>query len=115
MHVDIQAKGFELSETLHKHIVKQLQSSFRISKKKVRKIIIRLFNDTSSRQRYIKRCRVQAVVNGLPQVITEYRSKNFYVASDTAIQRAQRAVSKRLRKQRNYHRNLIQHNVGGFA
>ena len=115
MQVEIKANGFELSDSLHKHVKHRLLSSFRFSKNKVRKIIIRLFNDTTSRQQYIKRCRVQAVVNGLPQVITEYRGKNIYIATDIAIQRAQRSVRKRLRKQRNFRRNIIQQHIGSFA
>lgn len=112
MQVDIQANGFEISNTLHKHIEQRLVSSFQFTERKVRKIIVRLFSETRSRKQYIKSCRVLAVVNGLPQIVTEYHGNNFYVAADTAIQRANRSVSKRLRKLRNHRRNLVQASLG---
>ena len=115
MQVEIQANGFVLSKTLHRHIEQRLLSSFQFTERKVRKIIIRLFNETTSRKQHTKSCRVQADVNGLPQVITEYRGKNFYVAADTAIQRANRSVSKRLRKLRNFRRNLVRPSIGRLA
>ena len=115
MQVEIQANGFKLSSTLHKHIEQRLVSSFQFTERKVRKIVIRLFNETRSRKQYTKSCRVLADINGLPHVVTEYHGKNFYIAADTAIQRANRSVSKRLRKLRNYRRNLIQAPIGNLA
>ena len=115
MHVAIQANGFELSKSLHKHIEQRLLSSFQFTERRVRKIIVRLFNGTTSRKKFIKSCRVQTVVNGLPQVITEHHGKNFYVAADTAIQRANRSVSRRIRKMREYRRNIIDTPIENLA
>ena len=115
MEVEIQAKGFELSETLRSHIGIQLQSTFKPSRRKVRKVIVRLFNVTNSHRRNIKSCRVQAVVIGLPHIITEYRGKNFYVAADTAIRRANRSVSKRLRKLNKFRRTFTPAPIGSLA
>lgn len=115
MQIEIQARGFELSETLHSHIERRLRSSFQKTQRKIHTVVVRLFNVTTAHRRNIKSCRVQAVVIGLPNVITEYRGKNFYVAADTAIQRANRSVSKRLRKLRNHRRNFIHIPVGSMA
>ena len=115
MQIEIQARGFELSDTLRDHIDQRLRSSFQFTQRKILKVVVRLFNITSAHRRNIKSCRVQAVVIGLPNVITEYRGKNFYIAADTAIQRANRSVGKRLRKLRNHRRNMIQLPAGSFA
>ncbi len=118
MQIDIQARGFELNDTLRDHIETRLRSSFEFTQRKIHKVVVRLFNTTSAHRRNIKSCRVQAVVVGLPNVITEYRGKNFYLAADTAIQRANRSVSKRLRrlrKLRSNPRSLPQVPAGSFA
>lgn len=115
MQIEIQARGFELSDTLRDHIERRLRSSFEFTQRRIHKVVVRLFNITSSHRRNIKSCRVQTVVVGLPNVITEYRGKNFYVASDTAIHRANRSIGKRLRKLRNHRRSLTQVPAGSFA
>ena len=115
MQVEIKSRGFELTETLRNHIEERLRASFQHTQRKIHKVVVRLFNVTTTSRKTIKSCRVQAIVVGLPNVITEYRGKNFYVAADTAIQRANRSVSKRLKKLRNYRRNTVQLPVGSLA
>ena len=115
MQIEIQARGFVLTDTLRNHIDRRLHSSFQYTQRKIHKVVVRLFSVTTSRRRYIKSCRVQAVVVGLPNVITEYRGKNFYIAADTAIQRANRSVGKRLKKLRNHRRSMTQLPTGSLA
>ena len=115
MQVEIQSSGFEHSQTLHAYIERRLNSTFQFSRRKVRRITVRLFSEAGVYRRTLKVCRVMAVVNGLPNIVTEYRGKNFYVAADIAIQRSNRAVSKRLRKLRNVRRHLIHQPIGSLV
>ena len=96
MQIDIQAQGFELSNALRQYIERNISSTFRYMERKVSTVVVSLSNDGSDLKNNSKICRIQAVVNGLPHVITKFRSKNYYHAVGVAILRSKQAVSKRL-------------------
>ena len=100
MQIDIKSYGFEMSNTLRGHIEREISSSFQYMERKMSNVVVRLFKDSTSTKQNINSCRVQAVVNGLPHVITEFRSKNFYHAAGVAILRSKRAITKKLNKRR---------------
>ncbi len=102
VQIEIQAKGCVVSDELKHSIYKRISHSFKFHKRKVRKVIVRLFNTVGSRGQRIKSCRVQTVANGIPQLITEKHSDNLIDAINSSISVASRSVAKYLRKLKNF-------------
>ncbi len=100
MHIDIQATGFHVSTEMKRSITKRVNHSFRYNKRKVRKVIVRLFKTVGHKGKSIKSCRIQAITIGMPQLITEKRSDNMFEAVNSAISMSSRSVSKYLHKLR---------------
>ena len=106
MQIDIKAYGFELSNTLRRHIERDISSSFQFMERKISNVVVRLFKDSAINKKDDSSCRVQAIVNGLPHIITEFRGKNFYHAAGVAILRSKQAINKRINKRRTLRRRV---------
>jgi len=100
MYVEIQARGFELSENLENHIHTKIVSALRGANSKVRKVIVRLFNEDARHNRTMRSCRVHVMVKGMPDIVTNYSSSNIYKASNAAIKTSSFTVKNKLTKLR---------------
>ena len=100
MTLDIQARGFELSPSLESYIHKKALSALRHSKSRVRKIVVRLFNEDATYNKKARTCRIQISLNGLPDLVANHRSTNIYKASNQAMRSISFTIKNKLKKRR---------------
>ena len=105
MHVEIQARGFELSSNLENHIHTKLVNALQSAHSKVRKVIVRLFNEDARHNRRVRSCRIHLLVKGMPDIIINHSASNIYKASNVAIKSSSFTVKNKLRKLRNIKRH----------
>lgn len=98
MYVEIQARGFELSENLESHIHRKITAALQSANTKVRKVIVRLFNEEASHHRQNRSCRIHISVKGLPDIIANHRASNIYKASNAAIKSSSFTVKNKLKR-----------------
>ncbi|MCM2288137.1 MAG: HPF/RaiA family ribosome-associated protein [Sulfuritalea sp.] len=102
MRIDIQARGFDLTEGLREHTVRRLQFALGWASYDVRTVTVRLFDINGPRGGEDKRCRIQVAFPGTPNVVIEDTEADLYVAIDRAADRAERAVTRRLERLREH-------------
>jgi ribosomal subunit interface protein len=107
MRIDIQARGFELTEGLREHTVRRLQFALGWSNHDVRSVSVRLFDINGPRGGKDKRCRIQVPFAGTPNVVIEDTEADLYVAIDRAAERTERAVARRLERLREYRHDRL--------
>ena len=102
MQIDIQAKGFVLTKELRRSIQKRIHHSFRFHRRRMRKVVVRLFNHVGTHGESIKSCRIQAVANGIPQLITEKKSNSLLEAINNSVSTSSRSITKHIQKLKNF-------------
>jgi ribosomal subunit interface protein len=107
MRIDIQARGFDLTEGLRDHTVRRLQFALGWASHDVRTVRVRLFDINGPRGGEDKRCRIQVAFPGTPNVVIEDTEADLYVAIDRAADRAERAVTRRLERLREHHHDRL--------
>ena len=103
MRMNIQARGFDLTEGLREHTERRLQFALSWASQDVRAISVRLFDVNGPRGGEDKRCRIQVVFRGTQEVVIEDTEADLYVAIERAAERAERAVGHRLERLREHH------------
>jgi putative sigma-54 modulation protein len=100
MHIDIQSRGFSLTQGLRDHAERRLRFAFGTTQDKVGRIAIRLTDVNGRRGGVDKRCRIQVYVRRAPAVSVEDTESDLYVAIERAVDRAARTVARRLARLR---------------
>jgi len=98
MQIDIQARGFKLTEGLRVRVERRLRFALGSTVGRVRSIVVRLADENGPRGGTDKRCTIRAILPGAAPVIIEQQDADLYAAIDLAADRAGRAVSRRLDK-----------------
>ena len=98
MRIDIQANGFELTEALRQHAEKRLQFALSWAGNDVRKIVVRLSDINGPRGGKDKRCTIQIPMPRAQDVVIEDTESDLYVAIDRAVDRAERALARKLER-----------------
>jgi len=98
MQIDIQARGFRLTEGLRTQAERRVRFALGSTSGRVRSVVMRLADENGPRGGVDKRCTIRANLPGGPPVIIEQQEADLYVAIDRAADRAARAVSRRLEK-----------------
>jgi ribosome-associated translation inhibitor RaiA len=98
MQIDIQARGFTLTDGLRTHAERRVRFALGSTSSGVRSIVMRLADENGPRGGVDKRCTIRAHLPGGPPVIIEQQEADLYVAIDRAADRAGRAVSRRLER-----------------
>ena len=98
MQIDIQARGFRLTEGLRAQAERRVRFALGSSSGRVRNVVMRLADENGPRGGVDKRCTIRANLPGGPPVIIEQQEADLYVAIDRAADRAARAVSRRLER-----------------
>ncbi len=98
MQIDIQARGFELTEGLRTRAERRLRFALGSASGRVHSVVMRLADENGPRGGLDKRCTIRANLPGTPPVVIEQQETDLYVAIDRAADRAGRAVSRRLEK-----------------
>lgn len=107
MQIEIQARGFSLTEGLRTQTERRVRFALGSSSSRVRRVVVRLADENGPRGGLDKRCTIRASVPGAPAVIVEQREADLYVAIDRAADRAGRAVSRRLERTSDWRRHAI--------
>jgi putative sigma-54 modulation protein len=99
MHVDIRWKGLTKSQSLADHVQNRLRFALRGFEGKVRTVTVRFEDTNGPRGGIDKRCSVE-LTGSFGILVTEARDPSFYAAGDIALSRAERALTKSLKRNR---------------
>jgi len=99
MHIDIQSRGFSLTRALLKYAERRLLFSMSYCNNHINRVVVRLSDINGPRGGADKRCHLQVVMPGLPDVIVEDTEVDLYAAIDRAIDRARRTVARKIDRQ----------------
>ena len=100
MNIDIQARDFQLTEALERHIRRRLDFALSPRYEQIQQIQVRLGDINGPRGGADKCCHLHIVLPRLPDVVVYDTELDMYLAINRAIDRAGRAVSRRLSRQR---------------
>lgn len=103
MRIDIQARGFDLTEGLREHTVRRLQFALSWASDEVRTVRVCLSDLNGPRGGNDKRCQIQIPISGNQKVLVEDAESDLYQAIDRAADRSERAIARRLQRLREYH------------
>lgn len=96
MHIDIQARGFKLTEGLRAQAERRVRFAIGSASARVRSVAVRLSDENGPRGGVDKRCTIRLTLSRVPPVVIEQQEADLYIAIDRAADRAGRAVSRRL-------------------
>lgn len=102
MQVDIQCRGFDLTDSLRDYAKKRLAYSLNCGDSHIARVIVRLSDINGPRGGKDKRCHLEVRLKGLPEVVIEDTEVDLYVAIDRAAERAGRALLRCLARQREF-------------
>jgi ribosomal subunit interface protein len=99
MQIDIQARDFSLTDALRSHAERRLHFALSCCDDHIQRIVMRLSDINGPRGGADKRCHLQVVLKGLPDVVIEDTEADLYVAIDRATDRAGRTVVRKIDRQ----------------
>ena len=99
MQIDIQAHDFSLTDALRNHAERRLRFALTCCDEHIQRIVMRLSDINGPRGGVDKRCHLQVVLAGLPDVVIEDIETGLYVAIDRATDRAGRTVVRKIDRQ----------------
>lgn len=92
MQIDIQSRGFSSSDTFVSYSRQQLLHALAYCSGHVRQVVVRLSDNNASRGCAQKRCHIQVMLAGLPDVVIEDTQADLFAAIDRAVARTKRTV-----------------------
>lgn len=104
MQIDIQARGFVLTEALRQHCERRLRFAVGAGGSRLRRITVRLTDVNGPRGGVDKRCTIRATLPGCPPIFIGQVEADVYTAVDRAAERAARALSRQIKRSLNEHR-----------
>ena len=100
MQINIQTRCFSLTDALRSHAERRLRFALTCCDDHIQRVVMRLSDINGPCGGADKRCHLQVVLAGLPDVVIEDTEADLYVAIDRATDRAGRTVGRRLARQR---------------
>jgi putative sigma-54 modulation protein len=107
MRIDIQARGFDLTEGLREHTERRLQFALSWVSNEVRAVRVCLSDLNGPRGGNDKRCRIQIPMVGAQNVVVEDAQADLYLAIDRAADRTERTLARRLGRLREHHHQRL--------
>ncbi len=98
MQLDIQARGFSLTEGLRSHCERRLRFALGPAGGRLRSVAVRLTDVNGPRGGVDKRCTLRAVLAGAPPVVIAQYETDIYVAIDRAADRIARSLARRTQR-----------------
>ncbi|QQS54963.1 MAG: HPF/RaiA family ribosome-associated protein [Candidatus Competibacteraceae bacterium] len=102
MKINIQARGFELADSLREHAERHLRFALGWADDHLRQVSVRLSSQSGPRASKNKRCLIQIDFPGAQDVIIEDIEDDIYIAIDRAADRASRSVARQLERLRDH-------------
>ena len=99
MQIDIQARNFSLTEALRSYTERRLRLALTCCGRHIQRLVVRLSDINGPRGGADKRCHLQVVLAGRPDVVIEDTEADLYAAIDRASDRAGRTVVRRIQRQ----------------
>ncbi|MEJ2426838.1 MAG: HPF/RaiA family ribosome-associated protein [Candidatus Thiodiazotropha sp.] len=96
MQIDIQARDFSLTPALKNHAERRTRFALTCCDDHIQRVVIRLSDINGPRGGADKRCRLQVVLSGLPDVVIEDTEADLYIAIDRATDRAGRTLLRKV-------------------
>lgn len=100
MLIDIQSRNFSLTDALRSHAERRLRFTLACCDDQIQRIVMRLSDINGPRGGSDKRCHLQLVLSGLPDVVIEDTEADLYVAIDRATDRAGRTLIRKISRQK---------------
>jgi ribosomal subunit interface protein len=100
MQIDIQARQFSLTDALRNHVERRLRLALTCFDDHIQRVAMQLSDINGPRGGADKRCHLQVMLTGLPDVVVEDTEADLYIAINRATDRAGRTVGRRLARQR---------------
>ena len=104
MQINITARKFTLTDALYTYAKRRLNFSLANKNEHVHKVNMRLSDINGPRGGSDKRCHIQVVLNGLPDIVIEDVQTDMYTAIDLACDRASRTVVRKIGRQQTLQR-----------
>lgn len=99
MQIDIQSRGFSLTDALHGYSQRRVLVAMAYASGHVNRVVIRLSDINGPRGGADKCCRIQVALAGIPDVVVEDTEVDMYDAIDRAVDRAKRTVVRKVDRQ----------------
>lgn len=96
MQIDIQARGFALSDALRERIARRLRHALGAAASRLTALAVRLADHNGPRGGRDKSCTIRAVLPRMRPVVIEQRADDMYAAVDVAAGRAGHLLTRRL-------------------
>ncbi len=106
MQLEIQARGFTLTQALRGYMERRLNFALSDRYAVINHVRVRLSDINGPRGGRDKRCHVQVILPGQAPMVIEDTESDLYVAIDRACDRARRTLTRRLGRQRDKNRML---------
>lgn len=106
MQIDIQARGFKLTEAIRQHTERRLRFAMGSMQCGSNGILVRLSDENGPRGGMDKLCLIQVTFPGASPVVIEDVQSNLYTAIDRAADRVGRTVARRLQRLRRVRRSI---------
>lgn len=104
MRINIQARGFDLTQGLREHTERRLQFALGWADHDVRSVSVCFSDVNGPRGGTDKRCRINIPLVGGQDVVIEDAEADLYVAIDRAAGRTERTLARRLGRRREHRR-----------
>jgi putative sigma-54 modulation protein len=98
MNINIQARGFELTEGLREHTQRRLKGAFDWASDEVNTIHVRFSDINGPRGGNDKRCLIHIPIPGKTDVVVQDVESDLYLAIDKAADRMERVLARKLAK-----------------
>ena len=109
MQIDIQTRQFSLTDALRDHAERRLRFALTCCDDHIKQVVMRLSDINGPRGGADKRCHLQVVLTGLPDVVVKDTEADLYVAIDRATDRAGRTVVRKIERQQSLLRQPTSH------
>ena len=107
MHIDIQTRGFTLTEGLRSHCERRMRFALGPSSSRLSAISVRLTDVNGPRGGVDKRVIIKATLPGAPPVVVGHDEPDIYVAIGRAADRISRTLSRKLQRNWRARRGLF--------
>ncbi len=99
MQINIQARNFSLTKALRNHAERRLRFALTCCDSHIQRVVMRLSDINGPRGGADKRCHLQLILAGMPDVVIEDTEADLYVAIDRAADRAGRTLVRKTKRQ----------------
>ena len=107
MQLDIQTKGFSLTESLRNYTAKHMKFALHRNNKHILRACVRLADINGPRGGVDKRCQIELKLAGQNSIVIEDTEADLYVAIDRACERCMRTLTRRLERSRQHSHEML--------